>query len=89
VQLGLEVVDVALGSNQLILSVLQLGTSVIEVVNLEVAAAIRPHQLITQLPYARLYAGVLLQKLSVTLLDVLDDAVLGLHLISVLLQMEA
>jgi hypothetical protein len=32
--------------------------------------------------------GVLLQKLSVALLDVLDDTVLGLHLIGALLQME-
>jgi hypothetical protein len=85
VQLGLEVVDVALGSNQLILSMLQSGTGVIEVVSLEVAAAISSHQLITQLPDARLQAGVLLQKLSVALLDVLDDAVLDLHLISALL----
>jgi hypothetical protein len=54
VQLGLEVVDVALGSNQLILSVLQSSTGVIEVVSLEIAAAISPHQLITQLPDARL-----------------------------------
>jgi hypothetical protein len=88
-QLSLEVVDVALGSNQLILSVLQSGTGVVEVVSLEVAAAISPHQLITQLPDARLQAGVLLQKLSVALLDVLDDAVLDLHLINALLQMEA
>jgi hypothetical protein len=89
VQLGLEVVDVALGSNQLILSMLQSGTSVIEVVSLEITAAISPHQLLTQLSDARLQAGVLLQKLLVALLDVLDDAVLGLHLIGALLQMEA
>jgi hypothetical protein len=54
VQLGLEVVDVALGSNQFILSVLQSGVGVVEVVSLEVTAAISPHQLITQLPDARL-----------------------------------
>jgi hypothetical protein len=54
VQLDLEVVDVALGSNQLILSVLQSGTGAIEVVSLEVVATISPHQLITQLPDARL-----------------------------------
>jgi hypothetical protein len=89
VQLSLEVVDVALGSNQLILSVLQSGTGVIEVVSLEVATVISPHQLITQLPDARLQAGVLLQNLSVALLDVLDEAVFGLHLIGALLQMEA
>jgi hypothetical protein len=88
-QLSLEVVDVALGSNQLILSVLQSGAGVIEVVSLEVAAAISPHQLLIQLPDARLQAGVLLQKLSIALLDVLDDAVHGLHLIGALLQTEA
>jgi hypothetical protein len=54
VQLGLEVVNVALGSDQLILSVLQLGAGVIEVISLEVTAAISPHQLITQLLDARL-----------------------------------
>jgi hypothetical protein len=35
-QLGLEVVDVALGSSQLVLSVLQSGAGVVEVVGLEV-----------------------------------------------------
>jgi hypothetical protein len=60
VQLGLEVMDIALGSNQLILSVVQSGANVIEVVSLDVAAAISSHQLITQLPDARLQAGVLL-----------------------------
>jgi hypothetical protein len=89
VQLGPEVVDVALGSNQLILSVLQSGAGVIEVVSLEVMAAISPHQLITQLSNSRLQVGVLLQKLSVAILDVLDDAVLGLHLIGALLQTKA
>jgi hypothetical protein len=89
VQLGLEVVEVALGGGQLVLSVLQLGAGVIEVVSLEVVAAISPHQLITQLPDALLQAGVLLQKLSVALLEVLDDAILGLHLIGTLLQTEA
>jgi hypothetical protein len=84
-QLSLEVVDVTLGSNQLILSVLQSGTAVIEVVSLEVTAVISHHQLITQLPDARLQTGILLQKLSDALLDVLDDAVLGFHLIGALL----
>jgi hypothetical protein len=88
VQLSLEVVDVALGSNQLILSVLQSVTGVIEVVSLEVTTAISPHQLIIQLIDVRLQAGVLLQKLSVALLDVLYDVVLGLHLIGALLQTE-
>jgi hypothetical protein len=42
-QLGLEVVDVALGGGQLILSVLQSGVGVVEVVGLEVTAMISPH----------------------------------------------
>jgi hypothetical protein len=89
VQLGLEVVDVALGSGQLILSVLQLGAGVVKVVGLEVTTAISPYQLIIQLPDVRLQVDVLLQKLSVALLDILDDTVLGLHLTGALLQMEA
>jgi hypothetical protein len=80
-QLSLEVVDIVLGSNQLILSVLQSGMGVVEVISLEVTAAISPYQLIIQIPDARLQVGVLLQKLPVALLDVLDDTVLGLHLI--------
>jgi hypothetical protein len=89
VQLGLEVVDVALGINQLILGILQSGAGVVEVVSLEVTTAISPHQLIIQLPDSHLQVGVLLQKLSVALLDILDDTVLGLYLIGALLQMEA
>jgi hypothetical protein len=88
-QLSLEVVDVAVGSNQLVLSVLQSGAGVIKVVGLEVTTAISPHQLVIQLADVRLQADVLLQKLSVALLDVLDDTVLGLHLTGALLQMEA
>jgi hypothetical protein len=88
-QLGLKVVDVALGSNQLVLGVLQSGAGVVEIVSLEVMTTISPHQLIIQLPDTRLQVGVLLQKLSVALLDVLDDAVLSLHLIGALLQTEA
>jgi hypothetical protein len=37
VQLGVEVVDIALGSGQLVLSMLQLGAGIIEEVSLEVA----------------------------------------------------
>jgi hypothetical protein len=59
------------------------------VIDLEVTTAISPHQLIIQFPDARLQAGVLLQKLSIALLDVLDDTVLGLHLTGAHLQMEA
>jgi hypothetical protein len=59
-QLGLEVVDVALGSGQLVLSVLQLGAGVIKVIGLEVTTTISPHQLIIQLPDARLQVGILL-----------------------------
>jgi hypothetical protein len=43
VQLDLEVVDVALGGGQLVLSVLQLGAGVIDVIGLEVTTAISPH----------------------------------------------
>jgi hypothetical protein len=89
VQLGLEVVDVALGSGQLILSVLQLSAGVIEVIGLEVTATISPHQLIVQLLDAHLKTGILLKELSVALLNILDGAVLGLHLAGVLLQAEA
>jgi hypothetical protein len=89
VQLSLEMVDVTLGSNQLVLRVLQSGAGVIDVIGLEITTAISPHQLIIQLPDASLQAGVLLEKLSVALLDVLDDVVLGLHLTDALLQMEA
>jgi hypothetical protein len=88
-QLGLKVVDVALGSSQLILRMLQSGEGVIEVIGLEIMAAISPHQLIVQLLDARLKAGVLLKKLSVALLNVLNGVVLGLHLVGVLLQAEA
>jgi hypothetical protein len=57
-----------------------LGAGVVEVVGLEITAAISPHQLIVQLLDAHLKAGVLLKKLSVALLNVLDGTVLGLHL---------
>jgi hypothetical protein len=89
VQLDLKVVDVALGGGQLVLSVLQSGADVIEVVGLKVMIAISPHQLIVQLLDTRLKAGVLLKKLSVALLNVLDSAVLSLHLTGTLLQAEA
>jgi hypothetical protein len=89
VQLSLEVVDVALGNSQLILSMLQSGVHVIKVIGLDVTAAISPHQLIVQLLDVRLKAGVLLKKLAVALLNVLDGVVLGLHLTGKLLQAEA
>jgi hypothetical protein len=44
-QLCPEVVDVPLSGGQLILSMLQSGVGVIEVVILEVTATISPHQL--------------------------------------------
>jgi hypothetical protein len=46
VQLNIELVDVALGSGELILSMLQFGAGVVEVVSLEVMAAISPHHVI-------------------------------------------
>jgi hypothetical protein len=89
VQLDLEVVDVALSGCQLILSMLQSGVGVTEVISLEVTAVISPHQLIVQLLDTCLKADVLLNELSVALLNVLDCAVLGLHLAGVLLQVDA
>jgi hypothetical protein len=65
--------------------VLQSSAGVIEVIGLDVTAAINPHQLIVQLLDACLKAGVLLEKLLVALLNVLDGTVPGLHLASTLL----
>jgi hypothetical protein len=45
-----------------------------------------PHQLIIQLLDTCLQVVVLLKKLTVSLLDVLDEAILGRHLVVVLLQ---
>jgi hypothetical protein len=81
VQLGVEVVNIALGDGQLVLSVLQPSAGIVKEVGLEVTAAISPYQLIVQLLDTRLKVGVLLIKLSVTLLNVLDGTVLGLHLV--------
>jgi hypothetical protein len=89
IQLGLEVVNIALGGDQLILSMLQSGVGIVKEVGLEVTVAISPHQLIIQFLETHLKAGVLLEKLSVALLNVLDGMVLGLHLADVLLQVEA
>jgi hypothetical protein len=86
--LGLKVVDVALGGGQLVLSVLQSDAGIIREVDLEVMAAISPHQLIIQFLDTRLKVGVLLEKHSVALLNVLDGTVLDLHLTGVLLQVE-
>jgi hypothetical protein len=83
-QLGLKMVDVALGGGWLILSVLQPSVDIVKEVGLEITATISPHQLIVQLLDTHPKAGVLL-KLSVTILNVLDGAVLGLHLVGVLL----
>jgi hypothetical protein len=88
-QLSLEVVYVALDSSRLVLSMLQSGAGVIEVVSLEVMAVINPDQLIIQLLDALLQVGVLLKELSVAFLDVLDGTVLGLHLVGALRQAEA
>jgi hypothetical protein len=89
VQPSLEVVNIALGGGQLIMSVLQPGAGIVKEVTLEVTAAVRPHQLIDQLLHTRLKAVVLLKELLVALLNVLDGAVLGLHLVGILLQAEA
>jgi hypothetical protein len=49
-------------------------------------ATVGPHQLIVQFLDTCFQAVVLLKKLSVALLDVLDEAVLDRHLVVVLLQ---
>jgi hypothetical protein len=79
------VVDIAVGGCQVIQSMLQSAVGVIEVVSLDVAAAISPHQLIVQLPDARLQVSIFLKKLSVALLKILDGVILGLHLTGMLL----
>jgi hypothetical protein len=71
------------------LIVLQSGAGVIEVIGLEVTAAVSPHKLIIQLLDTRLKVDVLMKELSVALLNVLDCTVLGLHLANILLQAEA
>jgi hypothetical protein len=85
-QLRLEVVDIVLGDGQLVMSMLQLCMSIVKEVSLDITATVHPHQLIVQLLDARLKAEVLLEELSITLLDVFDEAGLGLHLVVVLLQ---
>jgi hypothetical protein len=89
VQLGLKVVDVALGGGQLVLNVLQPSVGIVKEVGLDVTDVISPHQLIIQLLDMRLQALVLLKELSVALLNVLDELVLGLYLVGVLLQAKA
>jgi hypothetical protein len=84
-QLGLEVVDIALGNGQLVLKVLQSGAGVIKEVRLDVTAMVGPHQLIVQLLDPRLQMVGLLKELSVAVLDVLDEMVLDHHLVGVLL----
>jgi hypothetical protein len=78
--------DVALSSDQLVLGVLQPGAGSIEEVQLYVMAAVGPHQLVVQLLDAHFQTVVLLKKLAVTLQDVLDEKILGRHLMVVLLQ---
>jgi hypothetical protein len=86
VQLSLKVVDVALNSDQLILCILQPSAGIIEEVQLHVATMVGPHQLVVQLLDACFQVVVPLKKLTVTLLDVLDEADFGRHLVVVLLQ---
>jgi hypothetical protein len=80
------VVDIVLGDGQLVLSVLQSCTCIVKKVSLDVATMVRPHQLVVQLLDMCLKMVVLLKELSVALLDVLDKAVLFVHLVIVLLQ---
>jgi hypothetical protein len=84
-QLSLKVVDVALGSGQLVLSVLQSSEGIAKEVSLEVTAAISPHQLIIQFLDTCLKASVLLEKLLDALPNIIDGVVLGLHLTGILL----
>jgi hypothetical protein len=83
------VVDIVLGDGQLVLSVLQLGTGIIKEVRLDIVDAVCPHQLVVQPIGMRLKMVVLLEELSVALLDVLDNAVLFLHPVIILLQAQA
>jgi hypothetical protein len=85
IPLILEVVDIVLGDGQLILGVLQPCTGIVKEVGLDIMAAVRPHQLIVQLHDAHLKAVVLLEELSVALLDIFDEVVLGSHLVVMLL----
>jgi hypothetical protein len=85
VQLSLEVLDIVLGDAQLVLSVLHLCMGVINEVGLDITTTVHPHQLIVQLLDAHLKVVVLLELL-VSLLDVVDEAVVGHHLAVVLLQ---
>jgi hypothetical protein len=86
VQLGLKVVDVALSSDQLIMGVLQPGAGVVEKVRLHIVATVGTHQLIIQFLDTCFQVVVLLKKLAVTLLDGIDEAALGRHLVVVLIQ---
>jgi hypothetical protein len=85
-QLGLNVVDVVLHNGQLILSMLQLCTSVIKEVGLEIMTTIGDHQLVVQLLGTHLKMQVLLKNLLVALLNVPDEVVLGRRLVVILLQ---
>jgi hypothetical protein len=80
------VVDIVLGDGQLILSMLQPCTDVIKKVDLDITAVVCPHKLIVQLLDECLKAVVLLEELSVVLLDVFDEMVLSSHLVVVHLQ---
>jgi hypothetical protein len=86
VHLSLEVVDVALSSDQLVLGVLQPGAGVVEEVPPHIALVVGRHQLIVQLIDVCFQAVVLLKKLAVSLLDALNEAVLDRQLMVVLLQ---
>jgi hypothetical protein len=83
VQLVLEVVDIVLGDGQLILGMLEPCTGIVKEVGLDVTTVVHPHQLIVQLLDTCL--KVLMEELSVALLDVFDVAVFGSHLEVVLL----
>jgi hypothetical protein len=61
-------------------------SGIVKEARLDVATVVHPHQLIIQRLDTRLKMMVLLEELSVALLDVLDNTVLFLHPIIILLQ---
>jgi hypothetical protein len=61
-------------------------SGIVKEARLDVVTVVHPHQLIIQRLDTRLKMMVLLEELSVALLDVLDNTVLFLHPIIVLLQ---
>jgi hypothetical protein len=85
VQLILKVVDIVLSDGQLIMGVLQPCMGIVKKVGLDITTVICPHQLIVHLLVACLKVVILLEELSVALLDDFDEAVPSRHLVVILL----